>query len=308
MTNCLSIVQPLIRPAKNRAGITDQPGNYLGACFDPFVSMINHSCSPNAFWTHDGKKLSVGAFRTIKAGEEIFISYIPPGTLLQRQTRLKKSYYFNCTCKVCRSGADREREIGFQLTPTMKALRCAAFDFQGMNKYNSESLGVIKSLLRKMDTAGFPDWFTPIPYLHALVVSLCLEGAKQTGKPLDTSTLVRSQLKVQRNLHERESPEGLAIDVKTSHLMQLVLGSNKLVANVFGTMPAMDELDPAILEAMHTVYWYDRSMLGSKAMNIVGADSELARFESGRLVRDLLQARERLWDYCLRDYHRSTLR
>lgn len=78
----------------------------LGLCFEPIVSMANHSCTPNAYISFIGRQLSLRALDPIKKGEEITISYIDPSYPLPiRQAELSR-YYFTCTCDKCTSDWD----------------------------------------------------------------------------------------------------------------------------------------------------------------------------------------------------------
>ncbi|KAL7628609.1 hypothetical protein AAE478_000124 [Parahypoxylon ruwenzoriense] len=80
-----------------------QSGNYI----NPALAMVNHSCVPNAFVQFIGRKATLHAFREIKEGEEIEISYIEC-TLhrSQRQQALKSRYYFDCVCPRCKDDLD----------------------------------------------------------------------------------------------------------------------------------------------------------------------------------------------------------
>ncbi|TFK85728.1 SET domain-containing protein [Polyporus arcularius HHB13444] len=72
------------------------------------ISRANHSCHPNAHHTFDAATLShsLRALHSIRAGEEITISYLGCAPLLpyeERQKLFKNSRQsFKCTCKFCR--------------------------------------------------------------------------------------------------------------------------------------------------------------------------------------------------------------
>lgn len=72
-----------------------------GRCFDPFLSMINHSCDPNVLCYFEGRRLIAIALEKISAGDEIFISYINYSNYKVRQRELKDTWGFTCTCCVC---------------------------------------------------------------------------------------------------------------------------------------------------------------------------------------------------------------
>eukprot|EP00747_Dinoflagellata_sp_TGD_P121198 gnl/TRDRNA2_/TRDRNA2_173390_c0_seq5.p1 gnl/TRDRNA2_/TRDRNA2_173390_c0~~gnl/TRDRNA2_/TRDRNA2_173390_c0_seq5.p1 ORF type:complete len:187 (+),score=15.25 gnl/TRDRNA2_/TRDRNA2_173390_c0_seq5:312-872(+) len=68
-------------------------------------SFFNHSCEPNAFGHPESNRLSIRAFRHVKAGEEITISYLDPDLLHQRTANrrefLAKTKGFCCGCERC---------------------------------------------------------------------------------------------------------------------------------------------------------------------------------------------------------------
>lgn len=72
----------------------------------PRIARINHSCRPNTsyYWNEKLNKRIVYATRKIKAGEELFVSYI--SLLLSREDRQKQldRYGFKCQCEACAQG------------------------------------------------------------------------------------------------------------------------------------------------------------------------------------------------------------
>ncbi|XP_010467589.1 PREDICTED: histone-lysine N-methyltransferase ASHR1 [Camelina sativa] len=68
----------------------------------PFVSIINHSCSPNAILVFEEQMAVVRAMDKIPKDSEITISYIETaGSTLTRQKSLKEQYLFHCQCARC---------------------------------------------------------------------------------------------------------------------------------------------------------------------------------------------------------------
>ncbi|CAG8705154.1 14891_t:CDS:2, partial [Acaulospora colombiana] len=75
---------------------------HVGIFFD--FSKANHSCGPNAFarFNLNTWAIELRASRPIKAGEEIFISYIDVlQDSIKRRTQLATLYDFTCQCKWC---------------------------------------------------------------------------------------------------------------------------------------------------------------------------------------------------------------
>eukprot|EP00743_Colponemidia_sp_Colp-15_P008679 GILK01009448.1.p1 GENE.GILK01009448.1~~GILK01009448.1.p1 ORF type:complete len:410 (+),score=62.49 GILK01009448.1:170-1231(+) len=77
-----------------------------GSGLYPFVSMLNHSCEPNATFTHHRNfVITVTAHRSINVGEEICISYLGKNSKLSvadRQEALRE-YGFVCSCSRCQA-------------------------------------------------------------------------------------------------------------------------------------------------------------------------------------------------------------
>ncbi|XP_017884795.1 SET and MYND domain-containing protein 4-like [Ceratina calcarata] len=70
----------------------------------PFLSLMNHSCSPNISRDCTSKHIVVRAMYPIKRGEQLFENYGPHFALTPkdaRQTELLKQYYFKCNCIPC---------------------------------------------------------------------------------------------------------------------------------------------------------------------------------------------------------------
>ncbi|KAH3660088.1 hypothetical protein OGAPHI_007293 [Ogataea philodendri] len=80
----------------------------VGIMFDPFFSLINHSCEPNCILVWKGRTASLRALRPIATNEELFVSYCPVFTpKIARQQQLRNSFYFDCTCQMCSTEFDR---------------------------------------------------------------------------------------------------------------------------------------------------------------------------------------------------------
>ena len=71
----------------------------LGSSFDIFVSLFNHSCTPNAHVFSVGNELRVRALRTISKDEEITIPYTAiKADVVTRRADLKAQWFFHCKC------------------------------------------------------------------------------------------------------------------------------------------------------------------------------------------------------------------
>jgi hypothetical protein len=75
----------------------------VGTCLDPFASLINHSCIPNADWSFEGNTFQLRANQTIKSNDEIFITYTGLVSL-EGHKQLQEFWGFNCCCRQCMEG------------------------------------------------------------------------------------------------------------------------------------------------------------------------------------------------------------
>lgn len=72
----------------------------------PYLSLLNHSCSPSIRTHFDGSTLRAYAAQQIVPGEEIFNCYTVDyrnSLHKQRQSNLKDTYKFECRCEKCSS-------------------------------------------------------------------------------------------------------------------------------------------------------------------------------------------------------------
>ncbi|KAL2631968.1 hypothetical protein R1flu_016654 [Riccia fluitans] len=96
------ICQLFCRLACNAHTICDEEFRPVGTGLYPVISIINHSCAPNAVLLFDGKRGAVRALQRIEKGTEVTISYVElAGSTKSRQQALKEQYYFVCQCQRC---------------------------------------------------------------------------------------------------------------------------------------------------------------------------------------------------------------
>jgi tetratricopeptide (TPR) repeat protein len=82
--------------------ITSQ-NSYCGSGLWIKASYMNHSCSEaNCGWTILGDIMIVRAFKVIKKGEEILVSYIDPSETYRRRMEIFRSHELDCDCKLCK--------------------------------------------------------------------------------------------------------------------------------------------------------------------------------------------------------------
>ncbi len=81
-------------------------GTMVGSMIHGVSSFLNHSCEPNASWTHIFKRKSAPVFSVraesqINAGETVTISYTKTEDVIKRRYELLMSYRFYCDCPKC---------------------------------------------------------------------------------------------------------------------------------------------------------------------------------------------------------------
>ncbi|KDP32756.1 hypothetical protein JCGZ_12048 [Jatropha curcas] len=100
--NIKEIAENFSKLACNAHTICDSELRPLGTGLYPVVSIINHSCLPNAVLVFEGRLAVVRAVQHIPKGAEVVISYIETaGSTMTRQKALKQQYFFTCTCSRC---------------------------------------------------------------------------------------------------------------------------------------------------------------------------------------------------------------
>lgn len=88
--------------ATNAFRVTLADSTPIGLCFEPVVSLANHSCTPNATIIFDGRQLTLRTLDPIKKGDQVFVSYIDTTqTREERRHELKDRYFFTCHCEKC---------------------------------------------------------------------------------------------------------------------------------------------------------------------------------------------------------------
>lgn len=79
------------------------------------TSFFNHSCDPNC--AIDGQRHCIRTTRTVAAGEELTIAYLPQlyWPAKRRQERLSEQYFFQCACARCRASDTDAMERAIQM-------------------------------------------------------------------------------------------------------------------------------------------------------------------------------------------------
>ncbi|CAD6206318.1 unnamed protein product [Miscanthus lutarioriparius] len=120
MANLVSLIVPLIeldlqeiahtlsKFACNAHTICDPELRPLGTGLYHVISIINHSCVPNAVLIFDGRTAYVRALQPIGKDEEVSISYIETAAVTKKRHNDLKQYFFTCTCPRCVKGSEED--------------------------------------------------------------------------------------------------------------------------------------------------------------------------------------------------------
>eukprot|EP00904_Undaria_pinnatifida_P014211 jgi/Undpi1/9920/HiC_scaffold_28.g12374.m1 len=102
------------------------------------ASTANHSCSPNATHTFNGRVLSLRCIKPIEKGEEITVGIIElHRDSITRQNSLRASYFFECRCDRCTSEGVSEEDAmlaGYACSDKRCRGVCASRDLGGSQK------------------------------------------------------------------------------------------------------------------------------------------------------------------------------
>ncbi|CAA0364667.1 unnamed protein product [Arabidopsis thaliana] len=125
----------------NAHSICDSELRPQGIGLFPLVSIINHSCSPNAVLVFEEQMAVVRAIDSISKDSEITISYIETaGSTLTRQKSLKEQYLFHCQCARC-SNIGKPHDI--EESAILEGYRCANEKCTGFLLRDPEGKGFV---------------------------------------------------------------------------------------------------------------------------------------------------------------------
>ncbi|KAE8446269.1 hypothetical protein EG329_012355 [Mollisiaceae sp. DMI_Dod_QoI] len=241
----------------------------LGMCLEPHYSMINHSCTPNAFWTFEGRELQVRAEKDISAGEEILISYIPPGQFYERMEKLG-NWGIKCLCERCQKGPIEP--VGSLRGRLDKLLNDKPW-FENTKKVKIDT---VKELINDMRSEGYGWGAWPMKSLF-MTLYRCLRSRG------DEVEMLKVLLRIRFSVEAEQEPKAfLSEKLETLRLLVAIMeqigghtesagGVRELVGNV--SMGLRVEL----LREIETCY---------------GSTSALARWERRRFLEEIGDGKE----------------
>lgn len=145
-------------------------GKDVGAGLFPEFARINHSCVPNAYsaWNEHIGQQTVHAGQDIKAGEQIFISYLGrTGAFLKKTERnelFRSRWGFECVCTHCVDSdsmdAVRDQMASLERDLTKLSEACTA-SYPNRDVYEPaarDGIDKASALVGLMDEAGLGGW------------------------------------------------------------------------------------------------------------------------------------------------------
>lgn len=120
-----------------------------GYCIDPFVSVVQHSCTGNTSLIFEGNELRIRALRSIAKDEEILIPWLEfSKDVSTRAKRLLADWNLTCNCEACLKGTEDTNMRLRQLKVT--CLRLVQLDY----KESFLHLPEIEQAVRDMQSTG----------------------------------------------------------------------------------------------------------------------------------------------------------
>ncbi|KAF6762569.1 hypothetical protein DFP72DRAFT_1060822 [Ephemerocybe angulata] len=85
---------------------------------------INHSCTANAVFHFDPETFNISytAMRDIKAGHQIFLSYVGGGGTCTRRKQAMTRYNFVCSCSACTDATQETDKLRLEFRPRIESL------------------------------------------------------------------------------------------------------------------------------------------------------------------------------------------
>ncbi|KAI9831374.1 MAG: hypothetical protein M1826_003547 [Phylliscum demangeonii] len=108
----------------------------IGLCMEPTISLINHSCAPNATVIFDRQRLALRSVEPVAQGHEITLTYVDTTDPYPRRQRdLRDRYFFACACAKCQHGPTLREDHFLPGRPPSPAL--FALEEQGYAAYDA---------------------------------------------------------------------------------------------------------------------------------------------------------------------------
>ncbi|XP_030475693.2 histone-lysine N-methyltransferase ASHR1 [Syzygium oleosum] len=142
--NMREVAENFSKLSCNAHTICDSELRPLGTGLYPVISIINHSCLPNAVLLFEGRMAVVRAVQQIVQGSEVLISYIETaGSTTTRLKSLREQYHFACACPRC---AKLGQPDDIKESAILEGYRCEDDRCSGLLLCDSEKQGFVCQL------------------------------------------------------------------------------------------------------------------------------------------------------------------
>lgn len=139
--NIREIAENFSKFACNAHTICDSELRPLGTGLYPIISIVNHSCLPNAVLVFEGRLAVLRAMQHIPKGDEVSISYVETAaSTTTRQKALKEQYFFSCMCLRCMKAGQYE---DIQESAILEGYRCKNKECGGFLLRDSDNKGFV---------------------------------------------------------------------------------------------------------------------------------------------------------------------
>jgi len=137
----------------NSTEITDLMGSSIGTGLYLGLSAVDHSCRPNVNVVFNGKGVELRALEPITSPvfSNIRISYHNSvSSKIDRQLRLKKDYFFECSCEMCQT-----KEIGLLEDHVLQCCNCKGPIY--VNNHECSTCGFLSKKCRDVKDLLLPE-------------------------------------------------------------------------------------------------------------------------------------------------------
>ncbi|KUJ16920.1 uncharacterized protein LY89DRAFT_669361 [Mollisia scopiformis] len=146
---------PVIRGSQTWLDPLMDWGAAVGYCLEPFMAVLQHSCTGNVYVMYESNELRVRALRDISKDEELLIPWVEISD--DRRVRLDKLIYnwnLTCRCDACRNGPTMTPDLlkrSFKLINLKEEKECLSLlpDIEStMTELQSSGLGNSQAMRR----------------------------------------------------------------------------------------------------------------------------------------------------------------
>ncbi|CAK7270133.1 hypothetical protein SEPCBS57363_003949 [Sporothrix epigloea] len=286
-------VDILARVYTNALDRTEKSSGQSGICIDATLSMVNHSCLPNAFVAYLGRTAYLRAQHPIAADDEITICYVESMDPLSERKVCLDIYNFECDCRRCRENLDNYQAA--LISPAL-SLNTGLYTFFSTSSSSPQKIfSIVPSLnlLRNPPVVRQgPDAVTPQQLEHLYVASSKLSDTDKFDDD-DPLQILRDLWKLCTPLIKANRWVDKPVVILVTHLAEYCqrVGNypHMLVVSCFYAQHVIPYLLPALFETSRNMGLVGIARAIFQVMEIV--KSELPKAQGGDGVKLAREAR-----------------